>query len=48
MSASLVILIAWLVGVPAVFCLLVIAYPSYLRWRVSRHELGRDLRTHVS
>jgi hypothetical protein len=42
MSAPLMILLAWLVGVPAAFGLLVLAYPRYLRWRL------RGLRTHDS
>jgi hypothetical protein len=42
MSVPLMILLVWLVGVPAAFCLLVLTYPRYLRRRVSRR--GRAAR----
>lgn len=36
MSVALVVVLAWLVGSPLAFLLVVLVYPRYLRWYVAR------------
>ena len=38
MSMELVALLVWLVGLPLVFAMLVVFYPTYLRRRIGRRE----------